>query len=327
MPKEILITREIPQIATDMLEARGFKVTVCPSKSGDKPLSKQELISYLKEKPYDAVISLLTDSIDKEVLDSAPSVKIFANYATGFNNIDLVETKNRGIIATNTPGVSALAVAEHTVALILALTTRIVEADLFTKEGKYKGWSPMNFIGTDLSGKTLGLIGVGSIGTEVVRILAKGFNCRIIYYDVVASDKIESEYGAIKTSTIESLLQQADIVSLHVPLLDSTRHIINSESLKSMKKTAFLINTSRGPVVDEKALVEALENKTIAGAGLDVFEFEPDLSPGLSTLSNVILTPHIASARESARNEMATIAAQNIIDVLEGREAKNRVNK
>lgn len=327
MTKKILITREIPKIGLDMLKAKGFEVTVCPSKSGEASLSQQKLISYLRKTPYDAVISLLTDIIDKKTLDSAPSVKIFANYAAGFNNIDLVETKKRSIVATNTPGVSSLAVAEHTIALVMALTTRIVEADTFTKRGKYRGWSPMSFIGTDFSGKTLGLIGVGSIGVEVAHMAVKGFNVKVIYYDVVPNEKLEKEYGAKRAKTVEEVFSEADIVSLHVPLLDSTRHIINAKSLKLMKKTAFLINTSRGPVVDEKALVDALKKKSIAGAGLDVFEFEPKLSKGLSKLSNVILTPHIASARESARNDMSRIAAQNVIDVLEGREPKNRVNK
>ena len=326
MSKKILITREIPQVGIDMLKAKGYAVTVCPGKAGDAPLPHAKLISYLKKTPYDGVISLLTDPINAKTLDAAPSVKIFANYAAGFNNIDLAETKKRGVIATNTPGVSSVAVAEHAVALMFALTTRLVEADAFTKKGKYKGWSPMSFIGSDMTGKTIGLIGVGSIGYEVARMLVTGFGVSIVYYDVVPNQKIESAFGAQRCDRVEDVLQRADIVSLHVPLLDSTHHLINERSLKMMKPTAFLVNTSRGPVVDEKALVGALKNGTIAGAALDVFENEPKLAPGLAKLANVVLTPHIASAREHARNEMARIAATNVIEVLEGRQPQNRVN-
>jgi glyoxylate reductase len=326
MSKKILITREIPKIGIDMLKKQGYQVTVCPGKAGDVPLSHAKLISYLKKIPYDGVISLLTDPINNKTLDAAPTVKIFSNYAAGFNNIDLVETKKRGIVATNTPGVSSIAVAEHAVALMFALTTRLVEADSFTKKGKYKGWSPLSFIGSDMTGKTIGLIGVGSIGYEVARMLVTGFGVSILYYDVVPNQKIESAYGARRCTTVEEVLQRADIVSLHVPLLDSTHHLVNAQRLKLMKKTAFLVNTSRGPIVDEKALVAALKRKTIAGAALDVFENEPKLAPGLTKLANVVLTPHIASAREHARNEMARIAAQNVIDVLEGRSPQNRVN-
>ena len=326
MTKRILITREIPKLGLTMLQERGFEVDVCPGETGDASLSQDELISYLTKKQYDGIISLLTDKIDAKLMEAAPSVKIVANYAAGFNNIDLVETKKRGIVATNTPGVSSIAVAEHAMALMLALTTRIVEADLFTKKGKYQGWSPMAFIGTDLSGKTLGLIGVGSIGIEVARIAAQGFAMKILYYDVVPNEKIEKDYSAQRVATVEELLPQADIVSLHVPLLDSTHHLINAARLKMMKKSAFLINTSRGPVVDEKALVTALKERLIAGAALDVFEFEPELAPGLATFDNVILTPHIASARDHARNEMARIAAQNIIDFFDGNKPQNQVN-
>jgi glyoxylate reductase len=326
MTKRILITCEIPTVGLDMLKEKGFEVDVCPGETGDASLSQDELISYLTKNQYDGIISLLTDKIDVRLMEAAPSVKIVANYAAGFNNIDVAEAKKRGIVATNTPGVSSLAVAEHAMALMLALTTRIVEADLFTKKGKYKGWSPMAFIGTDLSGKTLGLVGVGSIGIEVARIAAQGFTMKIVYYDVVPNEKIEKEYGAQRVATVEELLPRVDVVSLHVPLLDSTHHLINAARLKMMKKSAFLINTSRGPVVDENALVTALKERLIAGAALDVFEFEPELAPGLATLDNVILTPHIASARDHARNEMARMAAQNIIDFFDGKTPHNQVN-
>ena len=207
---------------------------------------------------------------------------------------------------------------------MLALTTRLVEADLFMREGKFKGWTPYNFVGTDLSSKTIGLVGTGNIGAKVAHIL-KGFGVKIVYTDLNKNDVIEKDCGAEKMESLDELLKVSDIVSLHVPLLDSTHHLINESHLKIMKPTAFLINTSRGPVVDEVALVEALKNKVIAGAGLDVFEFEPKLTDGLKDLDNVVLTPHIASARESARNDMAVLAAQSIVDFFEGKEVKNRV--
>jgi glyoxylate reductase len=230
------------------------------------------------------------------------------------------------VTITNAPAVSSSeAVAEHTFALLLSLAARIVEADQFVRDGKYTGWDPMNFIGTDILGKTLGLIGAGRIGGQVAHY-AKAFGLKIIYTDLKRNEQIEKESGAVYLSTPEEILCQADIVSLHVPLMDSTRHLINAERLSMMKKTAFLINTARGPIVDEVALVEALKNKTIAGAGLDVFEFETKLAIGLAMLYNFILTPHLASASDTARNEMSHLVAENIIAFFEGKVPPNKVN-
>lgn len=323
MNKKIFITREIPQVGIEMLKQKGFELTIWPK---DRAPKKKEIISIIKKGNFDGVLCLLTDTIDKEVIDATTSVKIFANYATGYNNIDIVEARNKNIVITNTPNVSAKAVAEHAIALMLSLTTRTTEGDKFMRKGKYKGWSPMDFIGTDLCGKTLGLIGVGNIGSEVARMAYTGFGTNVIYYDVNPNKEIEDKYQAKKCASVEELLADADIVSLHVPLLESTHHLINEKRLKLMKPTAFLINTSRGPVIDEVALVKALENKIIRGAGLDVFEFEPKLSKGLIKLDNVVLTPHIASARESVRNDMAKIAAQNIIDFFDGKTPTAKVN-
>ncbi len=323
MTKAIFVTREIPEVGIQMLKEKGYAVDVYPK---DAPISQKELIKYLKKKPYDAVLSLLTDQIDAKVLESAPSVKIYANYATGYDNIDVVEATKRGITVTNTPApLSTEAVAEHTFALILSLAARIVEADESVRRGKFKGWSPMHFIGTDLLGKTLGLIGAGRIG-ERVAFYAKGFGLKIIYTDIVRNERIEKECGAVFCASPEEVLQKADIVSLHVPLLDSTRHLINENRLRLMKPTSFLVNTSRGAVIDEKALEKALREKQIGGAALDVFEFEPKTVPGLTKLQNIILTPHIASASVDARNQMAEITAQNIIDYFEGTTPKHVVN-
>lgn len=318
--KKIFVTRQIPEVGIKMLQDKGFEVEVSRK---DRPLSKKELIKTLKKKSYDAVLTLLTDQIDAEVFAAAPSVKIFANYAIGFNNIDVAEAKKRGIFVTNTPGGGADRVAEHAWALILALTCRIVEGDKYIRAGKYKGWDPMIFPGEKIAGKTLGIVGTGRIGSSVAK-RAQGFEMKVVYYDVVRNAELEKT-GAVFKASVEEVLREADIVSIHVPLLDSTKHLINAERLELMKPSAFLINTSRGPVVDEVALVLALQNKVIAGAGLDVYEFEPKLAKGLAKLPNVVLTPHIASATAEARHDMAVMSAGNIIAVLEGNKPNNPV--
>lgn len=313
--KSIFVTRTIPDIGVSMLRDKGYEVDVSTQ---DRPLTKTELIAALSKKKYDAVLSLLTDHIDGDVFDAAPSVKIFANYAIGFDNFNIPEGKKRGVFLTNTPHGGADRVAEHAWGLILALTCRIVEADAFARAGKYVGWDPMIFQGIKVRGKVLGLVGTGRIGSEVAAVGALGFGMRLVYTDLVRNADLERTTGATFYKTPEDVLKQSDIVSLHVPLMDSTRHLINADRLKMMKPTAYIINTSRGPVIDEAALVEALKAKTIAGAGLDVFEHEPDLTPGLKDLPNVVLTPHIASSTIDAREDMARIAATNIIDALEG---------
>ena len=323
MSKKIFVTRRIPDAGIEPLKRAGYEVDVYPK---DEIISHRKLIHILKQRNYDAVLCLLTDQIDASVFEVAPSVKLYANYASGFDNIDINEAKKRGIITTNAPAdSSAEAVAEHTIALMLALAARIVEADDFVRRGKYKGWAPMNFIGADVLGKTLGLIGVGRIGGRVASY-AKGLGLKIIYHDVSRNDLVEKECSAIYYNSVEELLKQADVVSLHVPLLASTKHLMNAARLRLMKPTSLLINTSRGSVVDEKALVQALQERVIAGAALDVFEFEPKLSKGLSKLQNIILTPHIASASVLARDEMAEVTANNIIDFFEGRTPRNKVN-
>ncbi len=320
--KKIYITRRIPEIGISMLKDKGYEVDINPH---DRILGKQELIAEISKKPYDAVLSLLTDQIDQEVFDAVPSAKIFANYAVGFNNINLPDAKERGITITNTPGALADTVGEHTVALLLALMGRIVEGDSFVRAGKYKGWDPMLLMGTDLEEKTVGIFGAGQIGYRAAHILGKGFGMKIAYYDIQRNERFEKDLDATFYSDIDELIKISDIVSLHVPLMDSTHHLIDARRLSLMKPTAYLINTARGPVVDEIALVEALKHKVIAGAGLDVFEFEPTLAEGLIDLPNVVLTPHIASATVKARDEMATLAALNIIDFFETGEPKNKV--
>lgn len=320
----VYITRRIPEAAIKNLADKGHEVDVSEK---DGVLKKEELIKALRKKPYDAVLCLLTDKIDDEVLGAAPQAKIFANYAVGFDNIDVDAAKKRGIIVSNTPEVLTNTVAEHTFALMLAIAHRVVEADKFTRAGKYKGWEPMLLLGNDLSEKTIGVVGLGRIGSRVAYHAVKGFNATVVYHDIKRNEDFEKEFGAEYKEKLGELLKVSDFVSIHVPLLPATRHLINKERLEMMKKSAYLVNTSRGAVIDEQALVEALRGKTISGAALDVFENEPDLAAGLADLENVIVTPHIASGTKETRSAMSRRAAQNIIAVLEGREAPDAVFK
>jgi glyoxylate reductase len=314
MAKHIYITRRIPEIGVSLLKDKGYEVEV----SGlDRPLTKDELVSALKAKPYDAVLSLLTDEIGGPVMDAAPTVKVFANLAIGFNNFNIEDAKSRGVFLTNTPGGGAERVAEHAWGLILALSCRIVEGDTYMRKGKYTGWDPMLLPGGSLIGKTLGIIGTGRIGADVAHRAKNGFGMNVIYYDIRRNEQLEKDYGATFYDSVDEVLKIADVVSLHVPLTPQTTHLINKERLSLMKPTAYLVNTARGPVVDENALVEALKHNVIRGAALDVFEFEPKLADGLVDLDNVIITPHIASASLEAREDMAAKAAGNIISVLE----------
>lgn len=320
---KIYVTRRIPEIGITKLKEAGHEVIVSEK---DGVLTKEELVTELKKKKYDAVLCLLTDTINGEIYDAVPSSKIFANYAVGYNNVDVEEAQKRGITITNTPGVLTETVAEHTFALMLTIALRIAEGDRFIRAQKYDGWAPMLLLGTDLRGKTLGILGAGRIGQRVTHHAVKGFDMNVCYYDVKRNEEFEKEYGAEFEESVDGVLKKADFVTVHVPLLDSTRHLINKERLKMMKPTAYLINSSRGPVVDEDALVEALKNKTIKGAALDVFEEEPKLAPGLTELENVVITPHIASATEETRGKMSEIAAQNIIRYLSGATPPNVVS-
>ena len=319
---KIFVTRKVPESGIKMLQGKGFEVVINPE---DRVLTKEELINNLKGQSYDALFCLLTDKIDADVMDSfGPQLKIIANMAMGFDNINIEEAKKWGIIITNTPGVLTNTVAEHTFALMLAIAHRVVEADKFTRALKYQGWAPMLLLGNDLSGKILGVVGLGRIGSRVAYHALKGFDMKVVYYDVKRNEDFEKEFSAVYLP-LEELLKQSDFVSIHVPLLDSTQHLINAENLKLMKPSAYLVNTSRGPVIDEAALAYALANKVIKGAALDVFEFEPKITPGLLQLDNAILTPHIASATEETRSKMSDLAATNIIEALEGRTPPNLV--
>ncbi len=320
--KNVFVTRTIHEAGINLLKKKGYKVKIYTK---DKKIPRKDLLKGVRG--VDALLPLLTERIDDEVFDAAgPQLKVIGNYAVGFDNVDLPAAKKRKIIVTNTPSdrVSE-AVAEHAFTLLLALAHRVVEGNAFAKAEKYKGWSPTLLNGTDVKGKTLGLVGAGRIGSSLAKRAVDGFGMKLLYSDLNKNKELESKFGG-KKAELHNLLKRSDFVSLHVPLLDSTRHLISKKEFAMMKPTAFLVNTARGPVVDEKALVKALKKKQIAGVGLDVFECEPaidcDLTDklALKQFPNAILTPHIASATIEAREDMSLIAAKNIIAVLSGKK-------
>jgi lactate dehydrogenase-like 2-hydroxyacid dehydrogenase len=315
---KIFVTRKIPELGLDLLR-KHHEITVNPH---DRVLSKKEIIQGLKGK--DGLLCLLTDVIDKEVIESEPNLKMIANYAVGYNNIDIKTANKHKIPVSNTPDVLTDTTAEMAWALLFSVARRIVEADKFTRQGKFKGWAPMLMHGQDVTGKTLGVIGTGRIGVAFA-LKSKGFKMNVLYYDQVRNKQLEEELSAKKVE-LNQLLEESDFVSLHVPLLPSTHHLIGEKQLKMMKKTAILINTSRGPVIDEQALVKALKNNWIFGAGLDVYEHEPEINKELFKLENVVLQPHSASATTETRTKMASMAAENMILGLKGEVPLNCIN-
>ncbi len=326
--KKIFITRPIPDSGIEYLKKqKNFEVIV---RKKDSVISRRELLKSVKG--MDAILSILTDKIDGEVLDAAgDQLKVVANYAVGFNNLDIKAAKKRNVILTNTPAPELSdAVADHAIALMLALAHRIVEADQFTRHGKYKGWGPTLLMGTDLHKKTIGIIGMGRIGQAVAK-RAAGFDIKVLYSSPRrAPKKVEKACNAKKVP-LNTLLKKSDFITIHVPLLPSTKYLIKAKQLKMMKKTAFIINTARGPIIKESALLDALEKGWIAGAGLDVYECEPltHCNPKDHTyfrkMNNVIMTPHTASASLEARGSMSLMAAKNIAAVLKGKKPINPV--
>lgn len=318
---KIVATRKIPGDFLEKLKGEGRELIVSEF---DRPLTPEELLE--KTKGADAIMTLLNDKIDGEVMDAiGPQLKIISNYAVGFDNIKVDDATTRGVVVTNTPSEEVNeSVAEHAWALMLSLTRRIVEADEATRKGAYKGWEPAIFLGKNMMGKTIGIVGLGRIGTMVAR-RAKGFGVKVLYNKRERDEKAESELG-IEFAELDKLLAESDFVTLHVPLTPDTRHLISAENLKKMKEGAFLVNTSRGPVVDEHALSEALRSGHLGGAGLDVYENEPEINPELIGMENTILTPHIASATWEARNKMGKQAVAAINAVLSGQKPEILVN-
>jgi glyoxylate reductase len=319
---KVVVTSKIPRVGIDALEDAGFEVIGNPSERLLTPLELKDFV-----KGADGIYCLLMDKITDEVMEAAGSqLKIVANYGVGYDNINIEAAKKRNILVTNTPSsLSGQAVAEFTLSLMMALLKRIVEGDKLCRNGSFPGWKPEIFLGENLEGKTLGIVGLGDIGCRVAR-MAKCLGMRVIYTKRNRDTESEKKFG-LEFMSLENLLREADIVSLHVPLTKETEHLINSETIEKMKDHAFLINTSRGKVIDEAALVEALKSGKLAGAALDVYEYEPQINPELCGLPNVVLTPHIASSVREVRDEMALMAARNIIEALNGRVPANLVNK
>ncbi|HWQ32899.1 MAG TPA: D-glycerate dehydrogenase [Blastocatellia bacterium] len=345
----VFVTRKLPDAALDRLGE------VCDFKTGaDRmTLSREALLQGVRN--ADGLISLLTDRIDRELMEAAPKLKVIANVAAGYNNIDVATAQQRGIFVTNTPGVLTDATADLTWALILAVTRRVVEADAWVRAGNFTAWDFDLFPGFGLTGRTLGIIGYGRIGRAVAR-RATGFGLSVLYCgrnEIAFRDDPTRVSGRPRTGSAQpgfslindsaritaslqdglsvrrtgfyELLEQSDIVTLHVPMAATTKHLIDRDALARLKPTAFLINTARGEVIDEAALVEALSQGRIAGAGLDVYEHEPQVSPELMKLKNVVLLPHIGSATRETRLAMAMTAVENAIDALSGRTPRNVV--
>jgi glyoxylate reductase len=306
MPK-ILITRRLPSAVLSKLEA----AAEIDLYTGDGAIPAEELRARIADK--DALISLLTDAVDRSVVDAAPNLKVIANVAVGFNNIDIPYALSRGVVVTHTPDVLTESVADFTWALILAITRRLAEGERVVRRGAWKGWALDFMLGTELRGKQLGLVGVGRIG-RAVAARASAFGMRVAFTEV-----FETTVDGAEAMSFDRLLTTSDVVSLHVPLTPETRHLIDKRTLARMKRSAFLINTARGPVVDEEALAWALQQHLIAGAALDVFENEPAVHPDLLTLENVLLVPHLASGTTETRTAMAELAADNVLAVLQGR--------
>jgi len=279
-----------------------------------------------KVRDIDGLLCLLTDKIDARVIEAGERLKVISNYAVGYDNIDVEAATKRGIYVTNTPGVLTETTADLAWAILMAIARRVVEADKYVRAGRWvHAWGPKMMLGSDVHGKTLGIVGLGRIGSAVAR-RAKGFNMRVIYYDVVRREDLEGELG-LEYKPLEELLKEADYITLHVPLTKDTYHLIGERELNMMKPTAYLINTSRGAVIDQRALYRALKERRIAGAALDVFEKEPiDQDDPLLELDNVVLTPHIGSASVETRKKMAMMAAENLVSVLRGVEPPNLVN-
>ena len=319
MGYNVFVTRKIPEIGLTILRENCEVVEV---NYEDRILTKEELLK--KVVGRNGILCLLTDKIDEDVIMAAKGARGFSNYAVGVDNIDVATATKYGMMISNTPGVLTDATADLTWALLFSVARQILEADRFVRNGRFKSWLPVGFLGADITGKTLGIIGAGRIGTAVA-LRAKSFRMRVLYYDIKANETLERELNA-EYVDLETLLQESDFISIHIPLTEETRHLISTKELSVMKKTAILINTSRGAVIDEEELVKALKERRIAGAGLDVYENEPQLTEGLVDLKNVVLLPHIGSATVETRDKMAVIAAENLVAMMKGQIPHNLVN-
>jgi glyoxylate reductase len=316
--RRVVITRPIPEPGPSLVAAFADEVIANPEDRSLSPAELRELVA-----GADAVLCLLTDRIDASVLDAARGCRIFANMAVGYNNIDVGAATERGILVTNTPGVLTDCTADLTWALILGVARRVAEGDVEMRAGRFPGWGPLYMLGGDVCGKTLGLVGPGRIAAAVAR-RALGFSMPILYNGRRPSPELDA-LGA-RSVPLDQLLAESDFVSLHLPLTPETTHLIDAAALARMKRSAYLINTARGPVVDEKALVQALKSGTIAGAGIDVYEDEPAMAPGLADCTNAVLLPHLGSATLGTRAAMSRIAAENLVAALKGLRPPHLLN-
>ena len=319
---KIFVSRKIPGNALDKLMSSGNEVVVSEF---DRPLTPEEFLE--ESKGADAVLTLLTDKIDGEVIDGiCPQLKIVSNYAVGFDNINIKDATEKGVVVTNVQSdVINESVAEFAWTLMLALAKRVVEADESTRRGAYKGWEPGIFLGVNMIGKTLGIVGLGRIGSMVAR-RAKGWEMRVLYNKRTRDEEAEKDLG-VEFTELDRLYADSDFISLHVPLSEETRHMVNKSAFGKMKKGVILVNTARGPIIDEGDLVDAIRGGKVGGAGLDVFDNEPNINAELIGMENVILTPHIASATLEAREEYGKLAVEAILDTLGGNMPVNIVNK
>jgi glyoxylate reductase len=316
---KVFLTRLLPPDAMNDLQNQ-FELSY---PSHNRQLTLKEIVKGIRAK--EGLISMLSDPIDRQVIESCPTLRIIANYAVGYNNIDLAAATAKKIVVTNTPGVLTETTADLTWALILAVSRRLIEADRVVRSGRWKGWAPTELLGHDVSGRTLGIIGLGRIG-RAVATRAKAFSMQIRYFSRHRVDPSMEEELGVHYVPLDDLLGSSDYVSVHVPLDAQTHHLIGRRQLLQMKPTAYLINTARGPIVDEKALIEVLQKRQIAGAGLDVYEHEPRISPKLRRLKNVVLLPHIGSASIQTRNQMGFMVAENLSAFFEKKTPPHQVN-
>ena len=315
----VYVTRTLPEPGTTLMQRAGLGVDQHES---DRPPSRAELVEHVEGKQ--GLLCMLTERVDAELLDAAPTLRVVANLAVGYDNVDVEAATERGVVVTNTPDVLSEATADLTWALILAACRRLGEGDRLVRSGEWEGWSPTQLLGSSVHASTIGIIGMGKIGRAVAR-RARGFGMTVLYHnrrpDPVAESVLTAEFVGL-----DRLLHDADIVTIHTPLTVATRHLIDSRALSRMRSSAVLVNTARGPIVDEAALVDALRAGAIAAAGLDVFEREPALASGLAELPNVTLAPHIGSATVDARSAMVRLCSENIIAVLAGDRPLTAVN-
>ncbi len=320
---KVFITRRIPDVGYELLRKAGLEFEVY---SHDTPIPREKLLETLAAESYTALLTTLSERVDAELLDAAgDDLKIVANFAVGYNNVDVPACTARGVAVSNTPGVLSEATADQAMMLMLAVARRVLEGHALAASGEWAGWAPLQLLGQDLGGKTLGIVGMGRIGREVAK-RAQAFNMTVRYHNRSRDSEAEKRLGVQFESDLYALLAASDIVTLHCPLTDETRHLINKKAFETMKPNAILVNTARGEIVNEQALVEALTAGRIWGAGLDVFEFEPRVTDALKGLPNVVLAPHLGSATQNTRNAMATLCAEAVVSVLKGERVPHILN-